>query len=117
MKIHEKNFFQMKNQYMTQKKKSFEKTHKLYKNSNTYLDVQNEFAPKLLKKKKNLPKPLMNFMKTHEKKFFQMKNQYDLKKEESFENTHKLYKNSKPYLDVQNEFAPKSQPKLDLCSG
>ena len=36
----------MKNQYMTQKKeKSFENT--LHKNSKTYLDVQNEFAPKL----------------------------------------------------------------------
>ena len=36
-----------------------------------------------------------------------MQNQYDSKKEKSFENTHKLYKNSKIYLDVQNEFAPK----------
>ena len=37
----------MKNQYMTKKEKSFENTHKLHKNSKTYLDVQNEFAPKL----------------------------------------------------------------------
>ena len=37
----------MKNQYMTKKEKSFENTHKLYKNSKTYLDAQNEFAPKL----------------------------------------------------------------------
>ena len=36
-----------------------------------------------------------------------MKNQYDSKKEKSFENTHKLHKNSKTYLDAQNEFAPK----------
>ena len=32
---------------MTEKKKSFENTHKFHKNSKTYLDVQNEFAPKL----------------------------------------------------------------------
>ena len=33
---------------MTQKKeKSFKNTHKLHKNSKTYCDVQNEFAPKL----------------------------------------------------------------------
>ena len=36
-----------------------------------------------------------------------MKNQYDSKKEKSFENAHKLHKNSKTCLDVQNEFAPK----------
>ena len=40
-------FFQLKNQYMTKKEKSFENTHKLHKNSKSYLDVQNEFAPKL----------------------------------------------------------------------
>ena len=32
---------------------------------------------------------------------------YDSKKEKSLANTHKLRKNSKTYLDVQNEFAPK----------
>ena len=37
----------MKNQYMTKKEKYFENVHKLHKNSETYLDVQNEFAPKL----------------------------------------------------------------------
>ena len=38
----------MKNQYMTQKKEqSLENTHKLHKNSKTYLDAQNEIAPKL----------------------------------------------------------------------
>ena len=30
-----------------------------------------------------------------------------MKKEKSFENTQKFHKNSKTYLDVQNEFAPK----------
>ena len=61
----------------------------------------------MAKKKKNLPKILINFMKMNEKKNFQMKNQYMTKKEKSFENTHKLHKNSKTQLDVQNEFAPK----------
>ena len=37
----------MHNQYLSQKKQSFENTHKLHKNSKTYLKVQNEFAPKL----------------------------------------------------------------------
>ena len=35
----------MKNKYMT--KKSFKNSYKLHKNSKTYLDAQNEFAPKL----------------------------------------------------------------------
>ena len=39
--------YEMKNQYMTKKEKSFANTHKLHKNSKTYLDVQNKFAPKL----------------------------------------------------------------------
>ena len=30
-----------------------------------------------------------------------------MKKEKSFENTQKFHKNSKTYLDVQKEFAPK----------
>ena len=38
--------FEAKN-HMTKKEKNFENTHKLHKNSKTYLDVQNEFAPKL----------------------------------------------------------------------
>ena len=49
-KLHEnslKKIFQMKNQYMIQKKNNLSNTHKLHKNSKTYLDVQNEFAPKL----------------------------------------------------------------------
>ena len=56
-----------------------------------------------------------------------MKNQYHTKKEKSFENTNKLYKNLKTYLDAQNEFAPKlklswvvSDPKQTWsahCSG
>ena len=33
-------------------------------------------------------------MKIHKKNFFEMKNQYDSKKEKSFENTHKVHKNS-----------------------
>ena len=32
---------------MTKKEKSSENTHKLHKNSKTYPDAQNEFAPKL----------------------------------------------------------------------
>ena len=47
MKIHKKNLFQMKNQYMTKKEKYFKNTHKFHKNSKTYLDIQNEFTPKL----------------------------------------------------------------------
>ena len=46
-------------------------------------------------------------MKIHGKKFSNVKSIYESKKEKSFENTHKLHKNSKTYLDVQNEFAPK----------
>ena len=52
---------------------------------------------------------------------------YDSKKEKSFENTHKLHKNSNTYLDVQNVFAPKlklswvvldrTQTWLAQCSG
>ena len=47
-------------------------------------------------------------MKIHKKKIFSNeKSIYDSKKEKSFENTHKLHRNSKIYLDVQNEYAPK----------
>ena len=41
------------------------------------------------------------------KNFSNEKSIYDTKKEKSFENTHKLHKNSKTYLDAQNEFLPK----------
>ena len=61
----------------------------------------------MTKKKKNFPKILTNFIKIHKQKFFQMKYLYMTKKEKSFKNTHKFHKNSKTYLDVQNEFAPK----------
>ena len=37
----------MKNQYDSKEEKSFKNTHKLHKNSKTYLDAQNKFAPKL----------------------------------------------------------------------
>ena len=47
MKIQKKTFFQLKNQYMTQKNKNLSKILKLHKSSKTYLDVQNQFAPKL----------------------------------------------------------------------
>ena len=47
-------------------------------------------------------------MKIHKKFFFSNeKSIYDSKKEKSFENTHKLHKHPKSYLDFQNEFAPK----------
>ena len=61
----------------------------------------------MTKEKKNTSKILINFMKIHGKKFSNVKSIYESKKEKSFENTHKLHKNSKTYLDVQNEFAPK----------
>ena len=62
----------------------------------------------MTQKQKNLSKILINFMKNSLKKIFlNEKSIYDLKKEKSFENTHKLHKNSKTYLDAQNEFAPK----------
>ena len=61
----------------------------------------------MTQKKKKKSKILLNFMKIHKKKFVEMKNQYGSKKEKSFENTHKLYKNSKTFLDAQNEFTPK----------
>ena len=48
----------------------------------------------MTKKKENLSKILINFMKIHKKKTFEMKNQYDSKKEKSSENTHKLHENS-----------------------
>ena len=48
MKIYKKNIFSNeKSIYLWLKKKSFENIDKLHKNSKTYLDVQNEFAPKL----------------------------------------------------------------------
>ena len=51
LELHEnsKNFFisNEKSIYHSNKVKSFENTHKLHKNSKFYLDVQNEFAPKL----------------------------------------------------------------------
>ena len=66
-------------------------------------EIKNQYD---LKKKKNLPKILINFMKIHKKNFLQMKNQYMTQKKKSFENTHKLHTHSKTYLDVQNELAP-----------
>ena len=53
--------------------------------------------------KKNLSKILINFMKIYKKKFSNEKSIHDSKKEKSFENTHKLHKNSKTCPDVQNE--------------
>ena len=38
-----------------------------------------------------------------------MTNQCDSEKGKSIKNTHKRHKNSKTYLDAQNEFAPKLQ--------
>ena len=46
-------------------------------------------------------------MKIHKKKFLNAKSVYDPKTEKSFENIHKLHKNSKTYLGAQNEFTPK----------
>ena len=54
----------------------------------------------MTKKKKNLPKILINFMKMHKKKIFQMKNQYMTQKKKNLSNTHKLHKNSKTYPDA-----------------
>ena len=45
-----------------------------------------------------------------------MKNQYDSKKEKPFENTQKIHKNLKTYLDLENEFAPKLRGTTSLTT-
>ena len=49
-------------------------------------------------------------MKVHKKKFSNEKSIYDWKKETSFENTHKLHKNPKIYLDIQNVIGQQKMP-------
>ena len=62
----------------------------------------------MIQKKKNLWKILIKFIKVNNKrKIWNETSIYDSKKEKSLQNTDKLHKNSKTYLDAQNEFTPK----------